>query len=67
MTAKEARVCGYCKFNEQGKTCSFCSHPKQTIKAYKEYVYYPFSCDLFENGIAQSRVEYMESLNKETK
>ena len=60
--------CMSCKYFEQGKNCSFCGHPNQTNKDFKEYLYYNFSCTLHEVGIAQSRVDYMkEKKTKERK
>lgn len=56
--------CGSCKFFDQGKTCSFCGNPEQTNRDFKSYVYYTFGCELHEDGIAQSRVDYMEKLRK---
>lgn len=57
--------CGSCKFYEQGKTCSFCGNKAQTDKELKTYCYYNFQCNLWEEGIAQSRVKYMEKIVKE--
>lgn len=55
--------CHSCKYFEQGKTCCFCSHPDQK-EDYKGYVYYNFSCNLHEDGIADSRIEYMKSIGR---
>ena len=56
--------CGTCKFYAQGKTCSFCENPKQEDEDLKRYSYYPFSCDLWEEGIAESRVRYNKLLKE---
>lgn len=61
---KWAGLCGSCRYFEQGKSCSFCGNPWQGDKSYKEYLYYNFGCKLWVNGIAQSRVEYINSLNE---
>lgn len=53
--------CGSCKYFEQGKTCSFCGHPDQPNNDFKQYLYYNFGCNLHEQGIAQSRVDYMKT------
>lgn len=57
-------LCGSCKYYEQGKHCSFCGHPKAT-KEERQYRYYNFSCDTdvkWEEGIAQSRVDFIKGL-----
>lgn len=56
--------CGNCKFFAQGSTCSFCANTKQTDTGYKKYVYWIFHCELFEQGIHKSRIEYMKTLNQ---
>jgi len=56
--------CGSCKYFEQGKTCSFCGHPEQPNENFKQYLYYNFGCSLHEQGIAQSRVDYMKTRAK---
>jgi ribosomal protein L37E len=56
--------CGSCKYFEQGKTCSFCGHPDQPNEDFKRYLYYNFACSLHEQGIAQSRVDYMKTCAK---
>lgn len=55
------KTCGYCKFFAQGKGCSFCENPKQEDKNLKEYLYYNFSCQLFEEGTSESRIEWMKT------
>ena len=57
-----SKLCINCNFCEQGKWCSFCSNSKQTDKDLKKYVYWNFTCELFEKGISKSRIEYQ--LNK---
>lgn len=59
--------CGGCKYFAQGKTCSYCEHPKQTDSGLKGYAYYNFGtdCKLFEKGISQTRVGYMKRLKKQ--
>jgi hypothetical protein len=59
-----AKNCIDCKYFEQGKDCSFCGHPKQPNEDFKKYLYYNFSCILHEQGIAQSRINYMIKMKK---
>lgn len=61
MTEDNKKECGYCKHFAQGKTCSFCANEKQTNRSLQEYLYYNFTCNLFEEGIHQSRVDYMKN------
>lgn len=56
--------CMTCKYFEQGKSCSFCGHPDQTDKELRDYLYYSFTCSLWTEGVAQSRLDYMKSLDK---
>ena len=58
---EEAKVCINCKHCEQGENCSFCSNTKQKNKSYKEYVYYSYTCNLFEKGISKSREKFMKT------
>lgn len=57
------KICISCKHYKQGKTCSFCANPKQTDKDKKNYCYYNFGCDLHDEGIHQTRVDYMKKRN----
>lgn len=61
MTSDGTHTCIDCKHFAQGETCSFCANDKQTDNDKKEYVYYSFSCDLFENGIHALRVKYAKT------
>jgi hypothetical protein len=62
MNSITKTMCGYCKYFAQGKNCSFCDNSKQPIQSLKEYAYYNFECELFENGTHQTRIDYMKSL-----
>ena len=42
------------------KTFGFCGNPKQTNQDLKSYTYYPFTCELHEKGVSESRLKYME-------
>jgi len=54
------QTCGTCKFYAQGKTCSFCEHPKAT-KEERSYRYYIHGCeDKYEKGVSDSRIKYMQ-------
>ena len=59
---KEVKECGHCVFYEQGKNASFCGNPVQTNKDLKEYAYWNFGCELYKQGTAKSRIDYMEKL-----
>jgi len=59
--------CMTCKYFEQGESCSFCGNPKQSDKNKKEYLYYSFSCDLWDEGVAQSRIDYSNRIKKVVK
>lgn len=59
------KTCGYCKHFAQGAHCSFCANEKQTDNKLKQYAYYPFSCELFEQGIHQRRIDFMNDDFKE--
>ncbi len=61
MSKNNKSECMTCKYFEQGKSCSFCGHPEQKNEDLKKYLYYNFSCNLHEEGIAQSRVDYMKN------
>lgn len=50
--------CQNCKYFAQGDTCSYCAHPNQTDESLKVYSYWIFSCDLFDKGSHQSRIEF---------
>lgn len=57
------KLCGSCKYYEQGKAHSFCGH-KLANKDEKDYRYYNCCCqrkDKYEKGIAQSRIDWMNS------
>ncbi len=58
-------TCGGCKYFAQGKENSFCEHPKQFDKDKKSYCYYSYSCPLFTEGIADSRLNFMGITRKE--
>ena len=64
LNEKDKKECRTCKYFEQGKYSSFCGNPKQENKDYKKYLYYNFTCDLHEKGIAKSRVDYMKTHTK---
>lgn len=64
MELQKEKICMYCKYFEQGETHSFCSNPNQQDESLKRYLYYSFSCDKHEQGIAKSRVDYAEKQNK---
>lgn len=57
--------CGSCKYFAQGKNCSFCSNPKQMNESKKQYLYYNFKCDLFEEGIHRTRIDFMKTFGDE--
>ncbi len=54
------KECGSCKFFAQGTNCSFCENPLQSDEDKKKYLYYNFSCPLWQKGISQSRINYMK-------
>jgi len=56
----DVKICGNCKYFEQGEGCSFCGHPEQKDNNLKRYTYWPFGCSLFTQGIAQSRINFMK-------
>lgn len=64
MKAVKTENCGTCRFFAQGATCSFCANEKQTNESLKKYAYWIFSCGFYQSGIHDSRVKYMEELNK---
>lgn len=54
--------CWDCKYYAQGKTHSYCEHPKAT-DGEKDYRYYNFGCDgesKYEKGISKTRLDYMK-------
>jgi len=61
------KTCGDCKYFAQGKNCSFCNNPKQTDKDLKRYLYYNFSCELFEEGECKQRTNWYNSLPQKDK
>lgn len=62
----EDKSCIGCKFFEQGETHSFCANPLQPRDQFKKYCYYNFSCELFEKGRHQTRIDYMEKTKSQT-
>lgn len=58
--------CMNCKHFAQGKMCSFCANERQTNPDLKEYTYWPFGCNLHEEGVHQSRIDYMNKIKNES-
>lgn len=60
MSEETKKNCISCKYMEQKFKYGTCGHPDQKNQELKEYTYHPFSCELHEKGISDSRIQYMQ-------
>ena len=51
------KICGNCKWMNQGEGSCHCFNPKQTDKDLIGYVYYNFDCKLFKEGERPTKKE----------
>lgn len=57
--------CIGCRHCEQGESSSFCGNKNQSDESLKKYVYWNFSCPLFQKGMSLSRFDFMEKEKKD--